>query len=347
MKKHAMMMLVASLPALAFCDEATSDEQYCCPLLPPQPVDSCQLPSGIFYPAAYTLGECSWNITVAGEWIYWVFARDGGLCSLGNRFRIVGNETNVEELFHRPGYRSGFRVEAGIGLPGCDFAQLDIVYTWFHHTTTNHFTAGTGELLGPRFFPPGFFGSSALRSEFKAHLDFIQATMGRPFYISQRLIAKPGVGVKAWWTTQDQNVFFTTLNGVPAFQLSKSGAWGIGPCFTVNVDALLWCGFYVAGRAGLWATYTQFNKHRIESNFPGAFVNVEKNSDHPYITQLFYESAGGFGWGSYFCDSTFHVDLKITYEFINSFILDTLFSNGLPSREAFIQGLSVRGEFAF
>lgn len=347
MLKSTFLLLVASLPTLAFAEDNECCEQYCCPLLPPEPVQSCQLPAGIFYPAKYTLGECSWDLSIRGEFIYWVFARDGGLSSLGNRFRIVGNETNVEELFHRPGYQPGFRVAIGAGLPGCDDTIVNLEYTWFHKTTTNHFRARTGELLGPRFFPPGFFGSSAIRSDFKVHLDFIQLTAGRPFYISQRFIALPKLGVKAWWTDQEENLFFTTLNDVPASQLSKSAAWGIGPYFSVNVQALLWCGFYLAGKAGLWPTYTEFNKHRIVSSFPGALVNIERNSDRPYIAQLFYESGGGLGWSTYFCDCSYHLDFALIYEFINTFILDTLFSNGLPQREAFIHGLSVRAEFAF
>lgn len=355
MLKRTFMLLVASLPALAYSeDTANSDDQYCCPLLPPEPVDSCQLPTGIFYPAEYTLQGDGMNISVGGEFIYWVFARDGGLSSLGNRFRVVGNETNVEELFHRPGYRSGFRVAVGMGLPGCDNVVANIEYTWFHHTTTNNFRAAAGEVLGPRFFPPGFFGTNALRSQFKGHLDFIQATAGRPFYISQRFIASAGIGLKAWWTLQEENLFFTSPNGLPATQLSKSGAWGIGPYFATTVKGLLWCGLYLTGKAGLWPTYTEFTKHRIQTNFPPVpafgfpgFVNLEKNSDKPYIAQLFYETGAGLGWATYLCNCSYHVDVAVIYEYINSFILDTLFSNGLPSREAFIQGLSVRAAFTF
>jgi hypothetical protein len=349
MFKKAFTILVLSLPTLVFSedDDANTHEAYCCPLLPPQPVDSCQLPAGIFYPGAYTLGECSWDITIAGEYLYWVFIRDGGESSLGNRFRIVGEETDLEELYHRPGYQSAFRVDLGIGLPGCDFIQAEIIYTRYDHTTTNHIRAGEGEILGPRYFAPGFFASSALRSVFKANVNFLELAGGRKFYVSKRLMAKPTIGVKGWWTEQDTNLFFTTLNGATAFQLTKSKVWGIGPNFSVNVDALLWCGFYLTGRAGLWSAFNEFYKHRVQSNFEGAVVNVEKNGDKPYICQLFYESAAGFGWGGYFCDCAFHLDLKVSYEFINTFVSETIFSFGLPSREALIHGLSVRGEIAF
>lgn len=349
MFKKTFMILGLSLPALVFSevDEANNNEEYCCPLLPPEPIDSCQLPAGIFYPGAYTLGECSWDVTIAGEYLYWVFMRDGGESSLGNRFRIIGDQINLVELYHSPGYRSAFRLDLGMRLPGCDFIQADIVYTRYDHTTTNHFRAGANEIIGPRYFPPGVVGSSALRSVFKAELNFIELKAGRSFYVSKRLIATPGIGIKGWWTEQNSNLFFTTLNGATAFQLNKSKVWGIGPNFTVNVDGLFWCGFYLTGRAGLWSAFNEFYKHRIVTNFQGVFVNLEKDGDKPYICQLFYESAAGLGWGGYFCDSAFHIDLKITYEFINTFVSETIFSIGLPSREAIIHGLAVRAEVAF
>ena len=76
MLKNTIIMLTASLPILAAADEASDSGQYCCPLLPPEPVESCQLPVGYFYPAQYAIRNCGVDLTVAGEFLYWEINED-------------------------------------------------------------------------------------------------------------------------------------------------------------------------------------------------------------------------------------------------------------------------------
>src|SRR2546425_6916816 len=106
--KKIFLILSASLPILASADDA--DCCYC--LLPPEPVESCQLPVGILYPAQYYLGNYGVNLTVAGEFIYWEVNPDS-LEQIATKFAGTfaggpGTLTTLTSISHYQGYRPGF-----------------------------------------------------------------------------------------------------------------------------------------------------------------------------------------------------------------------------------------------
>lgn len=353
MLKNRWILLLASLPSLAYSE----DSQCCEPFLPPEPIESCQVPVGYFYPAQYTFGDCGLDISISGEFIYWELNRDS-LTNVGTLVTPVNNglQNNQRILVHHQGYRPGFKVAAGVGLPGCDDWKLDVEYTWFHHTTTNHFNTSGGNYITlpliTDIFAPALFAyrASSAKSELKFNLDFITGVVGRTFYLSQRLIVNAGVGLKAWWSDLQSNLTYVPLlGGAISTQRSKSGLWGIGPYVTAEIKGLLWCGTYFYGKAGVWPNYTRFNKHRIDSNYQlfAPFVNVETNPTFHYVTQLFYEGAAGLGWGTYLCDCDYHVDFLVGYDMMTTYVRAFIVTAGDTHREFYYQGLFVKAQLDF
>lgn len=353
MLKNTWLLLLASLPALGY-----SAEPQCCEAVsPPEPIESCQVQVGYFYPAQYTFGDCGYEISFGGEFIYWEVNRDS-LTSVGTLVEFSNNGLAQDQrlLAHHQGYRPGFKVAAGMGLPGCDDWKLDVEYTWFHHTSTNHFSASpTGQITPPLltdFFSPltlvfGGYAASALKSELKFNTDYIHGIVGRAFYISQRLVANVGIGLKAWWSSLQMDLTFNTIGAPIGRQRTKTSLWGIGPYALAQLKGLLWCGTYLYGKAGIWPTYTRFTKQRVDNNFPGFFVNVETIQTFYYQTQLFYEGGAGLGWGTYLCDCNYHIDLLIGYDMMTNYIRAFFAISGNPHREFYSQGLFVKAQFDF
>jgi hypothetical protein len=361
MMNRSLILLAVNLSIAGY---AQTQPDECCPLLPPEPIESCQLPVGHFWPAQYTFNQRCADISVAGEFLYWEVNRDSS-CYFGSRSELStdGLETLQTILVHHQGYKPGFKVAAGIGIPQFDHWSVNLEYTWFHHESTNHFNATPRGFIFPRDFliafdPALFFISpaSSLRSKLRLNLDFMQLTMGRPFYLAQRLIVDAGIGLKSWWSTLHSDLLYNLLSGLQGTQKTDSKLWGIGPYVQAQIKGVLWCGTYLHGMAGIWIPYTRFTRYRGETNFPGvqtpngfvpALDNVERNPTFYYTTQLFYEGAIGLGWGTYLCGCDYHVDLLIKYDMMTNFIAGYTYVMGSPHKEFYYQGLSIRAQFDF
>jgi len=360
MFKNAYLLLLAGLPSLAYTN---SESDQCCDLFyPPAPLESCQLPVGYFYPAQYTFGECGFDISLSGEFIYWELNRDSST-QIGTKILPLNNGTKQkqETLYHYQGYRPGFKVAAGIGLPWCDAWALDLEYTWFHHTSTNHNRAPEGgfiqQPLTASFFSAALFlyNAESVKSVLKFNVDFLSAVVGRAFYISKRLIVDAGVGLKSWWLGYRSDIYYNGFDGSQLTGFTKIGGWGIGPYVSANVKALLWCGTYAYGKAGVWIPYTRYHNFKADTDVPTITVpfNVpgyrnQSTANHFFLTtNLQYEGGIGLGWGTYLCDCNYHVDFLIGYEMMTNYFKAFVAFMGDPAYEFYYQGLTVKAQFDF
>lgn len=351
--------MMTALPLLAVADEPLDEQPFC--LLPPDPIESCQIPSGYFYPAQYSIRNCGVMFNVASEFLYWEINEDD-VESVGTKFAgaFAGDpNTTITDLTlfsHEQGYRPGFRVAAGMGFPCFDEWQFEVEYTWFHHRTTNTFTAeGPFEFIVTKFVPVTYnVASSSLKSERRLNLNFLTGTVGKSYYLGKRLIVNATIGLKSWWASDHHNLFFTTLNGQLGTQFTKLGLWGIGPYVASQIKALLWWGTYLSGKARIWTTYTRFNHYRVDTDYPavpGAFFpgfrDVETQHSSPWVVRLFYEGGLGLGWGTYLCNCGYHVDLLVSYDMMTNYVAPYPLSIGIPLRTIYAQGLSVRAQLDF
>lgn len=349
------LILSASLPILAAAEDS---ECYC--LLPPEPVESCQLPVGIFYPGQFYLGNSCVNLSVAGEFLYWEVNPDS-LEQIATKFAGTfaggpGTLTTLTSISHYQCYRPGFKVAVGMGLPCFDQWDFDLEYTWFQHQTTKHFTAtGNGEFIVSKFIPHIYFvASTDLRSDRRFNLNFLQGVVGKSFYLSKRFLVKASCGLKSWWASEKQDLTFTTLNGLIGTQVTKVGLWGIGPYVNANIKALLWCGTYIQGKAGIWTAYTRQNKYHTTTNFPAVpavgfpgFIDDETQTGKLWLVRLFYEGGVALGWGTYFCDCGYHVDLSVGYDMMANYVGPYGVTIGNHLKAFYYQGFSVRAQLDF
>jgi len=354
MLKNAYLLLLAGLPSLAYTGDQM--DQCCDVLVPPAPIESCQVPVGYFYPAQYLFGDCVFDISISGQFIYWELNRDS-TTQIGTSVAVSNNglRRDGRDLIHYQGYRPGFRVAAGIGLPGCDNWKVDLEYTRFHHTSTNRFFAPEGGFIEQpfvsTFLTPAFFGFQAdfAQSTLKFDLDFLLGTVGRAFILSQRLIVNAGVGLKGWWSTLESDLFYSAPDTSELTSITNSKVWGLGPYVLAEIKGLLWCGTYLYGKAGVWVPYTRFTKLRAETNAPviGLFDAVSKIEKPVFTTNLFYEGAVGLGWGTYLCSCNYHMDFLVGYEIMTNYNKAVIVAATDPHYEFYYQGLIVKAQFDF
>lgn len=356
MIKKTFLILSASLPLLVSAEEVTSSNDCCC-LLPPEPVDSCQLPAGIFYPAQYPLRNCGVNISIAGEFIYWEVNSDS-LEQIGTRITgtfAPGTVTSLDSLAHYQGYRPGFKVAAGIGLPCFDNWDIDLEYTWFNHETSKTFDASTNQFIVSKFIPHIYYvASSVLKSERRFNFNFLSGVIGKSFYMSQRLLVKASCGLKGWWAQEKQDLRFSALTGAIGTQSIDLRLWGIGPYVIADLKALLWCGTYIEGKAGIWTTYTRQHKFHGKTNFPPVpglgfpgFIDDETQAGKLWVVRLFYSGGVALGWGTYFCDCGYHADFSVGWDIMTNYVGPYAINVGNYLKAFYYQGFSVRAQLDF
>ncbi len=354
MLKNTMIILMASLPIMGFADEGSQIGSCECPLIPGEPIESCQVPAGYFYPAEYAVYGCSnYHLTFSADLLLWAYNRDG-FNDLGQLQTTTGITTATKILTHTVGYQPSFRLTAALTLPCYDNWTLQANYIWYHHKKTKHFHTTGNQLIQPRSQNfPTIVNATAMKSEFKVGLDILDLTVGREFYLSQRIIILPFFGLRAWWSTQHENLTFFVPDRPFSTNFTRAGYWGVGPFAGADIRGLVWCGSYLLARAGVSIPYSPDRKYKVVKNFPTSIppvVNTEKIGPHPSHYPYMYpmtEAGIGLGWGTYLCGCAYHIDIKATYEVYTCSFLEYGNSAGNPVRENTIQGFSIGGQFDF
>lgn len=348
MINQKICQLAVSLGILPLCVYA----EVCCPLIPGDPIEDCQVCPGYFYPARFDT-SCSYNAIVTADFIYW--APDKQLNSYAIEQSVVGTTAQSHVITHQFGYRPGFKVGVGMGLPCFDNIVLNAEYLWFSHTTTSGHTASPGSFITPLNGiipnpPPPQSVSSRVTSKWHLGLQMAELTIGRPFYIGQRLILSPSLGLKAMWVNQSQSVDFNLIAGGLGTERNTMRAWAIGPYLNINAKGLLGGGFYICVKAGMLNLYERITQNNFKADFPtlipfqrDAFLDSKK----PYIFPTFMETGIGFGWGNYFCENRYHVDVALTYDYFIALMLMHVVFGGNLLKDFYLHGLTVKGQLDF
>lgn len=340
--------LAISLGFLPLCAYA----EMCCPLVPGDPIEDYQVSPGYFYPAQF---ETSGNldVIVTADFIYW--APHKQLNSYAIEQSVVDTTVQMHVISHNFGYRPGFKVGIGMGLPCLDHFVFNAEYLWFSHTTTSSRTASTGSFITPL---PGINQnppapqpiSSRATSKWHVGIQMAELTAGRPFYLGQRMIFIPSVGAKAIWHHQTQTIGLNLIDGGVGTQRSTFRAWSVGPYLKLDAKGLLCGGLYVLGKIGAVFIYERYTQDDFTTDLPFANPfqrNYFLGSKKPYAFPTLLESGIGLGWGDYFCGTNYHLDLAVSYDYFISMMLITAVFGGNLVKDFYMHGLTVKAQFDF
>ena len=336
-----------------------------------------QLPAGYNESASY---ECQnpWKLDLTGDYIYWAWQQammEVGTLSQPTAPGTAGLFNGVQDvIFQTPGYQSGFQLGLGCVLRGMDDWSLTAEYTWYKNTDSLHSVATGLEVIvvSPSVVrhvegsTPGTLLSRNLTTTAELNYNCVDLVLQRPFYFGKKLTANFVAAVEALWISQK----FTGTGGDLSFlgsdalvaavvsgsfnSVAYQKSWGLGPKFGFDSHWLLGGGVKIMSRVSLSALYTSYVK--LSSTLTGAVSNIniaslEINQTDNYDTiNPIGEAFLGLGWGTYFCNNNFHLDLSAGYDFKvywSQNVLGSLVnSNGSPG-DMSLRGLNIQVRFDF
>ena len=262
---------------------------------------------------------------------------------------------------------------------GCNFHGMDdwkfyAGYTWYENTSnettipdSNQYLAVSKTLIKHlRGTSPGILLSRNLQSQVQLKFDSLDGLLQRPFYFARNITGLFSLGLKALWITEEasavgKNLFYLEeRSDVPVSvagsfnSSSRADSWGLGPKMEFQSNWLLGYGFSLIGSLGSSILYT--SNTTLSSNVTGQVSNVESadltmSQSHKYnVLNAVTETSLGFGWGTYFLNNNYHIDLSASYDF-NVYwsrdVLDVLVGDQGAPGNMYLQGLNIRARFDF
>jgi hypothetical protein len=288
-----------------------------------------QMKKGYNHPARIDVKN-SWDFYVSGSYIYWQPRQDGlelarEIVEVQEGFLVLHvDNTFVHMDFD---YHSGFKVGMGGSFERDDWS-LDFEYTRLY--TTDHRSktlSDDPEDLALHYFvafwaeEPRLSTAFYAKARWKLHFNILDGTLGRNYYVGEKLSFKPYVGLRAGWIDQKYRADYTFTDFIyetPAYSNSKSDSWVLGPRVGLDTNWHLGEGFRLFGNTAAALFYQRF-KTDVELVILDQEEPIENTlrtmkEKEGYFNPNF-EIALGLGWGSYFCDDSWHIDLAAAYDF--------------------------------
>lgn len=309
----------------------------------------------------------SWDFYTTGSFTYWQPIQEN--MELGivtntndNTFFANGNVVNMDF-----DYKPGFKV--GIGMD-FDHDNWDAYseYTWFRgsHSTSTSLDINSAVERLIHFWGVTDGNTFTSGSEhWTLNMDFVDAVLARCYYVGNALSFRPFFGGRGAWIRQhvkvDYNQPSNALGASNATRLlvkEKSHSWAVGPKVGLNTNWMLGQGLRLYGNGAgdiLYTRYTELSLHDIHTTATTADSqgSIEQHNLDYLRTHLELEL--GIGWGSYFDNNNWHVDLSAGYTF-QVFFNQNMFrrlcdananSTFVPDGNLYIQGLTANIRFDF
>jgi len=403
-------MVASLLATTSIFGQNQKDQGACCVPPPPvcKPAKCCvtqapQEPRVCAYnaPAEINVGcQGDIDIFVTGSFIYWQAMQDNMTIGLtdNNSLRLTtagaGSEPTIKGNFieSKFGFKPGFKVGLGLNLQTDDWDGY-AEYTRVHGDTDTH---SNGPLSTPSilatfihpFLAQATFNLGAgqvfntVKSSYRNNLDFVDAEMGRTYYVGRRLIFRSAWGARGAWILQNIHVRYNNITAAgtvdPALLIGslpsevnvyqRSHSWAVGPRAGLMMDWMLGCGFRFFGSGYGDLLYTKYKLQDKTVLLPKtAGVNTATSliagvpvsiitKDRPRGIRAHLDMEMGFGWGSYFDNNNWHFDLSAAYGW-QVFFDQNMFrhytsasmvaSNVVPNGNLYVQGLTVTGRLDF
>lgn len=284
-------------------------------------------------PARPPTNEC-FNLFFTGDFLWWE-AHENGLDYLvkneeGTAFINSGKVT--EPKFE---WDPGFRVGLGYNMAH-DGWDVYANWTRFHTTTGDDRThRPVGGLLEPTFLDPSFddlpitLGQlfNEARSRWKLHLNQIDLTLGREFFVSRWLTLRPHLGLRAAWIRQKYTIHYlgTLTESVPSLDLPvgastdnlvdmRNNYTGFGLLGGLNTQWGLGGGWSLYGDLDLSLLYGFFRvTHKEEEDISHTAKMHIRNRFH--LSRVVADLAAGLRWQrSFGCDDDLAILIQLGWE---------------------------------
>jgi hypothetical protein len=185
--------------------------------------------------------------------------------------------------------------------------------------------------------------------------------LSRPYYVGTKLTFQPFVGVEAGWIKEKffgayREGFIPAPPSLSSFTYldAKSESWLLGLRAGVDTNWCLGEGFRLFANSALAIFYQDFDNHKKFYVPLQESIETAQSESCPakqIAVNAHFEMALGFGWGAYFFNNEWHIDLSAGYEF--HLLTDQYFkhalSRGQPltAKDHYLHGITITGRFDF
>lgn len=213
----------------------------------------------------------------------------------------------------------GGRGSLGFKFPSWDKWDLQLSYTYFHGTSTEHKVAPTGGALFPSFIAPQADNVFATEAHFHGVLilNASEIELGRSCRVGRWLSLRPSMGVKGVVIHQRFRLHLEggTLAPTGDRDLVFLGNfyWGLGPRFALDSLWGVGGGFSIFANGAGSLVAGRFSGHQKE-HVNIADVTRLNVHDHQSVMVPIAELALGLQWDKLVYNNRFHLGLKVGWE---------------------------------
>ncbi len=344
-----------------------------------------QMASGYNAPARIDV-RGSWDVFASGSFIYWQLSQDNMELAFANTTPNASYDTtaavnqlqgNLVQMDFN--YKLGVKVGLGSNLGHDDwdsYAEYIRIYTSNTMSTNGSNVSGTttpSPILptwGNPFIQPLNAYNSASEG-WECNLNIVNWDLARSYYVGQQLTFRPFFGARAAWITQNVHVRYIntgwpnasvaheTLGTLDVYQRNRS--WALGPRIGLETKWVLGQGIRFFGNANGDILYT---KYKIQNKTNFLFAETASaglnefviTRETPGTVRTHAELEAGLGWGSYFDNNNWHIDLSAAYSFQAFFdqnMLSMFPDSSMPARtiqpagNLYAQGLTAAARLDF
>jgi len=329
----------------------------------------------------------SWDVFASASFIYWQLSQDNMEVAfadtLSNAAYTTNNQINGNLVAMDFSYAPGFKLGLGVNFDHDDwnsFAEYTRIHS-SHSASTNGETLATGAPapLLPTWGHPYVIQTNAYNTaseKWNCHFDFIDLDLGRVYYVGTQLTFRPYFAARSAFITQNihaqyVNSSFANNTGnfleVPGVMdvYQRNHSWSIGPRVGVDTNWMVGCGIRFFGNANADVLYTKYRLQNkttfVATSGVAQVLTLGQNIFHIANERLFalrthLDLELGLGWGSYFDNNNWHVDLSAAYGFQVFFdqnMFSGFFNSQMPGKvlqphgNLYAQGLTATVRFDF
>lgn len=206
--------------------------------------------------------------------------------------------------------------------------DINVNYTWFESSNSS----GTSKLDPSAVLSlklPDAIPFVHARSHYDVNYNNVNLELGREYFISRTISARPEIGLKSSWIYDKQRVRYSEvfIPGVPQLRditgkvKDKTILWGLGPRMGVTVNGYIGDGFSLYGRITGSLLYSYSRSSYLagyDVNIPGVQLNLPQLRMHLKGNQHHFTPTAqmmlGLVWETYINDKRQHITLGAGYE---------------------------------
>jgi hypothetical protein len=282
------------------------------------------VPSGYNYPSKLEL-QSPYNIFAQVNLLYLQPKEKGFELAYTTFSNSNSNAARVIQMDFD--YKIGFRSAIGFSSLN-DNLEAKFEYTFLHTSQYKSFlrpsnASGMQPILRPSNLPIAA-NTTKVAGKFKIGFDLLEFLLCKKYYIGQKLISSPIIGIKSAFIDQRFSYFVTSNENNPnitAANHMKLKSWLIGPKIGAHFKYLLFDNINVFSTPCYALTFQRFeniNVKEFSEDDPANIINNKFSDNVDQITNIF-DFDFGLNYSCFFSQNSYHFDFSLSYLFMYYF----------------------------